>query len=193
MRMGRIILGVIIGLAALAISGWLTLRSLDIRSADRSLSPPGPPATERKATAIYEIPLPDPESPAPAEKSQAKVAAAGSPLAARLHLPDQSAGEDVELLRQILGQYFSSLQDRPGPPIGDNQDLVRVLTGANPMRLPVIPPAHPAIDQAGRLLDRWGKPYHFHPLGGASFTVRSAGPDQRLFTGDDFVSSGDKR
>ena len=45
----------------------------------------------------------------------------------------------------------------------------------------------PSMDAQGRLVDRWGTPYHFHPRAAAAIDVRSAGPDRVLFTADDLV------
>ena len=112
----------------------------------------------------------------------------GSPLADELNSPNHPAEEDVEIVRQLIGQYLTAMQRRPGPPIGDDRDLVRVLTGKNPLRAVVISPTHRAIDREGRLLDRWGTPYHLHPLDATAISVRSAGPDRRLFTPDDLVA-----
>ena len=107
---------------------------------------------------------------------------------ADLNDPARTAADDVETVRQIIGQYTTALQRRSGPPIGDNTDLVRALTGANPLRLAVLPPGHPTIDGQGRWCDRWGTPYHIHPLAASVYSVRSAGPDRRLFTEDDLVA-----
>ncbi len=111
-----------------------------------------------------------------------------SPLAARLHAPDLSPAEDPYLVQELFRQYRSVLQNRPGPPVGDNQDLVRVLTGRNPLGKAPLPPSHPAIDNAGRLLDRWGRPYHVHAVSAGRLDIRSAGPDGRLFTDDDLTT-----
>jgi hypothetical protein len=67
---------------------------------------------------------------------------------------------------------------------------VRALTGRNPLRLIVLPPGHPAISAEGRLLDRWGMPYHIHSRSSTSYEVRSAGADRQLFTADDLISDG---
>lgn len=126
----------------------------------------------------------------PGEESltQADLARRGSPLAAELNAPDQDAEKDVLVLQQLIGQYLTALQGKPGRPIGDNMDLTRALTGNNRLKMVAIPPGHPALGTGGRLLDRWGTPYHLHPVGGGLFSVRSAGPDRRLFTADDVVT-----
>jgi hypothetical protein len=37
-------------------------------------------------------------------------------------------------------------------------------------------------------VDRWGTPYRFHPESAWVMTVRSAGLDRRMWTGDDILS-----
>jgi len=178
------IIGLIAGLAFAGLVWWL--RGGAGADGGRILSDPRGPASESRAA----VTLPD-SSPAPADSrppSQAEIAQSGSPLAEDLGAPGRTAADDVETVRQIFGQYTTALQRRSGPPIGDNHDLVRVLSGANPLRLAALPPGHPLIDVEGRLLDRWGTPYHIHPLGATIISVRSAGPDRRLFTVDDLVA-----
>lgn len=125
----------------------------------------------------------------PPQVPQAELARRGSPLAAQLNAPDTSPAQDVVILHDLIRQYVTALQRRAGPPIGDDADLVRALTGRNPLKLTVIPGDHPAISSAGRLLDRWGTPYHIHARSSQSFDIRSAGPDRKLFTSDDFTAA----
>ena len=114
---------------------------------------------------------------------------AGSPLAGELHSPGFDARHDVATLRAMLRQYLRILHGRQGPPIGNDSDLARVLTGHNPMKLVVLPPEHPALTPDGRLRDRWGTPYFIHPRGNLAFEIRSAGPDRKLFTADDLIEN----
>jgi hypothetical protein len=113
--------------------------------------------------------------------------AGGSPLAAELNSPDGDGLHDVRTLRALIRQYLRIMRNRRGPPIGDDIDLARILTGHNPMNLAFLPPGHPALSADGRLRDRWGTPYFIHPLGYGAFEVRSAGPDGKMFTQDDLV------
>ena len=119
--------------------------------------------------------------------TQEEQARAGSPLVDELLHREGGPDQDLEIVRQLISQYVTAMQNQPGPPIGDNADLVRALTGRNPLQLVVIPPGHPALGGDGQLRDRWGMPYHLHPLSGRSYEIRSAGPDRRLFTADDLI------
>lgn len=120
--------------------------------------------------------------------TQAEQARAGSPLLDELLRQEGGPDQDLEIVRQLISQYVTAMQNQPGPPIGDNADLVRALTGRNPLQLVVIPPGHPMLGGDSQLRDRWGTPYHLHPLSGRSYEVRSAGPDRRLFTADDLTA-----
>jgi hypothetical protein len=131
---------------------------------------------------------PLPSAPPKHTLAQSEEARKGSPLAAELNAPDQPPQRDVEVLRELATQYFTTMQRRLGPPVGDDADLARVLTGSNPLRLVVVPPGHPAVTSDGRLVDRWGTPYHVHALSAQRLEFRSAGPDRRLFTEDDLVA-----
>jgi hypothetical protein len=141
---------------------------------------------------------PSPTAPAPASLPLAKVRPSiseptpattpeSSPLAAELNGPQSTARRDVEIVQLLLHQYLRRLHQRQGPPIGDDIDLARALTGKNPLHLALLPADHPAITADGHLRDRWGSPYFIHAKGRDAFEIRSAGPDRKLFTGDDII------
>jgi hypothetical protein len=113
----------------------------------------------------------------------------GHPLAAKLNAQGHAAQRDLEILREMLLSFTTSLKVANLPPLGDNRDITAALTGNNRKKLVLIPPSHPSLDNKGRLLDRWGTPYHFHARSAESFDLRSAGPDKALFTSDDVTWS----
>ena len=116
-------------------------------------------------------------------------AAQGSPQARALNLPSNTPQRDLAVLSGLLSELTTCLHVRNLPPLGDNEDITAALTGRNRMKLVVIPPGHPALDGKGRLVDRWGTPYHFHARSADTFDLRSAGPDKVLFTADDITLS----
>ena len=126
-----------------------------------------------------------------AKPSQMKPAAVLSremnPYAATINAPEGNIAEDVEALHALLTQYLLILKDRPGPPIGNDVDLAKILKGQNTLHRALLPTDHPSFGPNGRLIDRWGTPYHIHARGHSSFDVRSAGPDKHLFSEDDIV------
>lgn len=92
--------------------------------------------------------------------------------------------ESVSLLLQEFRRAFGAM------PVGElNEEIVRRLQGENPRGLAVLPKTHPAINAEGELLDRWGTPYRFHPESSWMMTVRSAGPDKRMWTSDDILAT----
>lgn len=113
----------------------------------------------------------------------------GHPLAAELNARENPPQRDLEILREMLLAFTTSLKEPNRPPLGDNQDITAALTGHNRAKQIVIPANHPSIDEKGRLLDRWGTPFHFHARSADSFDLRSAGPDRILFTPDDVTWS----
>jgi hypothetical protein len=119
--------------------------------------------------------------------TQKEQAEGGSPLVEALLRREGEPEKDLEIVRQLISQYFTAMQNLPGPPVGDNADLMRAMSGKNPLRLRVIPEGSGVLGADGQLVDRWGTPYHLHKLAASYFEVRSAGPDRKLFTGDDLV------
>ncbi len=106
---------------------------------------------------------------------------------AGLHASETGPRDDLRIVGAVLRNYLQSVAGPDAPPLGFNEEIVRALGGANPLRLVFLPPDHPAIDARGRLCDRWGTPYFFHPLAATNIEVRTAGPDRKLFTIDDLV------
>ncbi|MBK8477085.1 MAG: hypothetical protein IPL39_12535 [Opitutaceae bacterium] len=120
----------------------------------------------------------------------AAVATVVDPTAySRLHALGTGPRDDLRIVGAVLRNYLQSVAGPDAPPLGFNEEIVRALGGANPLRLVFLPPDHPAIDARGRLCDRWGTPYFFHPLAATNIEVRTAGPDRRLFTADDLSAA----
>lgn len=98
----------------------------------------------------------------------------------------ETGEEDVQALVLLLEEYLRAFGAMP---MGEqNFEIVSRLQGENPKGIAVLPQAHPNISAEGELLDRWGTPYRFHPESAWRTTVRSAGPDQKMWTADDLLS-----
>lgn len=106
-----------------------------------------------------------------------------------LHEPGTAPRDDLRIVGAVIRNYLHSGLGPEAPPLGFNEEIVRALGGANPLGVIFLPPDHPAIDGQGRLCDRWGTPYFFHPLSAEEIEIRSAGPDRKLFNADDLVGS----
>lgn len=102
-------------------------------------------------------------------------------MANQLHAADRTAHDDVRLVADFIETYRKALGSNP---IGQNEDITAALTGTGGHKGRVFPPNSPAI-RDGKLVDRWGTPYWFHPESGSKMEIRSAGPDKDLFTNDD--------
>lgn len=170
-----------------------------------------PPPTAGPLAPAFCGPLRPPPEPPPIGSAFGYHLYAGTPFAARRHLPvmdaarrlvreqaapqneagraasQQAAQEDVQTVVLLLEEYRRAFGAMP---LGElNEEIVRRLQGENPKGLVVLPPEHPNLSPAGELLDRWGTPYRFHPESAWLTTVRSAGPDREMWTADDLLSA----
>jgi len=153
--------------------------------------PPGIPAHQPPDVPVARAPpaiAPPPPrvDAAPEPAAQATQAAYYRPLD-RLNDPAQDIEADLTLLVDLFFHYQIAVKDPSGNPIGDNAEIVRALQGRNRARLAFLPAKHPALNEAGELVDRWGTPLFFHAVSGTRMDVRSAGPDRKMWTEDDVV------
>jgi hypothetical protein len=98
---------------------------------------------------------------------------------------NETALDDVQSVVMLLEEFRRAFGAMPTGELND--EIVRRLQGENPKGIAVLPKTHPAIRE-GELIDRFGTPYRFHPESAWVTTVRSAGPDKKMWTGDDIVS-----
>ena len=105
--------------------------------------------------------------------------------ARRMHAADAEPITDLEAVDSIFSLYRWAYKEVPEG--GDNRELTAALTGANDRKLVFIPADHPSLSATGELLDRWGTPYFFHKISDQVIDVTSAGPDKRLWSGDDLT------
>lgn len=124
--------------------------------------------------------------PARKENAEILVLPEAAEIANRLHTPETTGTDDLETLDLLL-TIFRRANGGANPAGGENDEIVGQLAGKNDKSFAVLPPKHPAISSSGRLLDRWGTPYYFHPIARNVLGLRSAGPDGKLWTTDDVV------
>ncbi len=103
----------------------------------------------------------------------------------RLHTPETSAEEDLEIVASLFA-YYKRIHG-VFPTGGENFELMKPLLGENSKNLAFINPEHRSLDELGTLRDRWGTPYYFHSLSKSELEIRSAGPDRQLWTTDDLI------
>lgn len=95
--------------------------------------------------------------------------------------PARVAAEAVSLNLRHFGQRFG------GNPVGSNAEIVAALTGGNSQDARYLTPGTYRLNAQGELLDHYGTPYFFHQNSATEMEIRSAGPDQQLWTADDIV------
>jgi hypothetical protein len=167
-------------------------------------TPRGGAVLELPAVSLAEALMPPPDSAIPmkpkvppamssvnADAARDAVVGAGvspGPAPSPPSVPRNETGlDDVEAVSQILEEYRRAFGAMP---VGEqNEEIVRRLQGENPLGIAVLPKSHPALNANGELLDRWGTPYRFHPESFWLMTVRSAGPDKRMWSNDDILST----
>ncbi len=132
-----------------------------------------------------------PASPTVASPAQALPDSPGVPAVTEgfeglraLHAPNSDITADLRIVQAVLEAFRTSFPAE-GNPTGSNAEITAALAGANRLRLVLIPRGHPALNADGELCDRWGTPYFFHSESRRRTTVRSAGPDRRMWTEDD--------
>lgn len=103
--------------------------------------------------------------------------------------PDRPAEADVEAVVRALEEFWRLEKDPDRLPLQSNATITAYLQGGNPEGIPYFPDGLEAINAEGEIADRWGRALHFHAIAVNEIAVRSAGPDGRLFTGDDLVAT----
>ncbi|MEM1223166.1 MAG: hypothetical protein AAGH40_10405 [Verrucomicrobiota bacterium] len=99
-----------------------------------------------------------------------------------------SADSDLAILDRVFFYYRYAYRENP---IGvENIEFTEQLLGNNPKNIIFVSEEVAALKN-GELVDRWGTPYFFHPMASDSMEIRSAGPDSRLWTEDDFLLEGE--
>ena len=96
---------------------------------------------------------------------------------------------DVQVVSTLLQEYRRATGAMPAGQLND--EVVRHLQGQNVKGIAVLPKTHPMINADGELMDRWGTPYFFHAESSYVMTVRSAGPDKKLWNTDDILSESE--
>lgn len=125
--------------------------------------------------------LPAPEGVA-ANKKLVSLAPGGGTLPV-----NETAYDDVATVLTLLEEFRRAFGAMPTGELND--EIVRRLQGENAKGIAVMPKSHPSLNSNGELLDRWGTPYRFHPESAWEMTVRSAGPDKKMWTNDDILSN----
>jgi hypothetical protein len=92
---------------------------------------------------------------------------------------------DLTLMSRLMENSLLLLKSAANRPLSANEDLADLFRGKNGAREEFLPAQHVALNDKGQLIDRWQTPLFFHALGGGRYEIRSAGPDQQMWTEDD--------
>jgi hypothetical protein len=92
---------------------------------------------------------------------------------------------DLTLMSRLMENSLLLLKAAANRPLSANEDWADLFHGKNAAREEFLPTQHAALNGKGQLIDRWQTPLFFHALGGGRYEIRSAGPDQQMWTTDD--------
>jgi hypothetical protein len=167
--------------------GVRNLATLPASSSSIAPSESGRVGVSSAAPAPARPPKATPDQPALRPVVSTALPTERSPLADKLHDANQTGMEDLKVVMNLFAHYRERFG---GFPTGeDNASIVNALTGNNPSQMAFIERDHRAIDAQGQLLDRWGTPLFFHLIASDALEIRSAGPDNSLYTADDLVTA----
>jgi hypothetical protein len=125
-----------------------------------------------------EQPRPDPPSDPPPSTPPPATISAMSP-------------EDLQKVRDAIDNIEFAFRDfstaMRGNPVGNNAEITAALLGDNEKQLKLEIPGGSTLNDKGELCDPWGTPWFFHQLSATQTEVRSAGPDRKMYSEDDFV------
>lgn len=194
--------GVIIALTVLAAAAVWMVNSRKSSSNDSVDTAPAYSPPSRTPRVAY-VPTQAPETPPPAPDPEPEpeppqpivpppkplsIASAEEPPAGP-ELSELDSGLTpatvLENLRGVFRQYLLRFHENP---VGDNAEITQALNGGNPKQVIFLQPDDGLrVNSRGQLVDNWGTPFFFHSLSRSEMEIRSAGPDQKLWTVDDLV------
>lgn len=168
---------------------WNHNRPLDLPPPQETQRPlphvtpsPSPPPAETSPPATAEMPVP-PTPPAAASPLPATPAAPVIPGSAA-EIP--AAAADVTADLSAVDSAIRNFQAVHGEnPTGSNAEITAALLGNNLKQIKLEVPEGSHVNGEGQMCDRWGTPYFFHQVSATDMEIRSAGPDRRMWTGDD--------
>ena len=141
-----------------------------------------PPAAPESPRAVP----PSPGAPAAPAPPTAAVPVAPPPRPTRPMDPEtQGAQSDGENIRLMFRDFRTLMGENP---VGSNAEIMKAVMGGNKKQARLGPPTGQNLNGEGELVDRWGTPYFFHQMSATEMEIRSAGPDQKMWTGDDVVA-----
>lgn len=109
----------------------------------------------------------------------------GSSILKDYAAPNRPVKDDLTDLSHSLKNFALLVKGDSPIPLGANEEIALALLGKNRAKLAFLPKDSQALNAQGQLIDRWGTPLWFHASTRERIDIRSAGPDQKLWTSDD--------
>jgi hypothetical protein len=136
----------------------------------------------KPSAAVENSSIGNPQSAVPNSEIAAR-ASSPEPMPEAQNLPPATI---LENMRSVIRNYASNFGENP---VGTNPEITAALTGNNVRQINFIPPdSGLRVNEKGELLDGYGTPFFFHQISGHEMEIRSAGPDQKMWTRDDLVT-----
>ena len=100
-------------------------------------------------------------------------------------LADLPPATVLDKVRVVIHNYRAAFGENP---VGTNPEITAVLKGKNPKQTDFLADSGLRVNEKAELVDGNGTPFFFHQISGQEMEIRSAGPDQIMWTADDLVT-----
>lgn len=147
----------------------------------------------KKRTEVPAVTRPAAPEPTPSPPSEPEEPFIGSTILEGYGSPEAIPQEDLIRLGHAINNFALLVKGDTPLPLGSNEELSAALRGKNRLQMRFLPDKHPAFNEQGQLVDRWGTPLFFHAESQDRLDIRSAGPDKTMWTNDDLHRKHDGR
>ncbi len=184
-------LAVIFGIIALAsLAFWFLSERESTEHPSQPAAPAPPPSSPHPSGVVSPSQSPPPTTNAATDPTKRQLKDPLAPSSSPSVIPPIIVEADPQALIEMnkVTRMFRDYRSLTGEnPVGSNAEMMRILMGDNPKGAKLGPPEGFSLNGEGELLDHWGTPYFFHQLSADLMEIRSAGPDKKMWTGDDVV------
>lgn len=174
-RPGRLITAALL-LAAIAGGLWLALKPKPEA---------GPPVANTTPPAPSPPLRPLPPNPPPGTKLP------GEMILQAYASPGSRPQDDLHAVAHALDNLALLVKGNDPFRLGANEEFADALKGRNKAQIRFLRDDHPAFNEKGQLVDRWKTPLYIHAASRDRLEIRSAGPDQKMWTEDDLQRQPD--
>jgi hypothetical protein len=93
--------------------------------------------------------------------------------------------DDLQAMAHLFSNLRLLVKGHSPFRMGANEEFAAALLGRNSAKEVLLALPHPCFNEQGQLIDRWATPLFFHVRDVSRIDIRSAGPDQKMWTPDD--------